>query len=596
VTFEFSDPNDFAQKSVFYLTSTSGVIVNEDHAKHVGVYQGPAFPAVAARPAAPLTLNPDLAVQTKHIPMALVRSKLDEFINTRNGPDTNTTSPLPPLRKIRLHNAGIYNANAFPESYADVRSIAAVHGGITYAGSPTSFGQLSVKDGLTNTFYFVDVNSDNLSMSVDSVQPTVFSLVVHFETGGPEEAQGIADVDFLEFSITLKLSLGVLPINGRTVVDVFNWMTELDNLDMTAKPVGQDPAGNTLLHYTGTVLGQPVDLISAQTARQIFLDDLVHVHLVTSEATDPGSFIREGLRDVIYDTLRRPDHFTGRKPRDGINSTFTSWLVGGISDDDVDIDGHNIEIFDVHGDAATGEILITHSVPENVFVPPKPADWPTRAIPNPAWNFSPGTLSNIDHIVVLTMENRSFDHILGYLSLPVAQGGLGRTDVDGLKGTESNTFRGTTYPTTAVSDTFFSPDPPHGFEPVHRAINGGLMDGFVREYAAENGAAIASQIMGHQTASTVPTYDSLARDFTIGHRWFAGHPGPTFCNRFTELTGRLNIDPRGFWEFDNSSPLRPVFTKTIFDYLSDPTFSDTGQPVSWKYFEQGYCFLRFFAN
>ncbi len=596
VTFEFADPNDFAQKSVFYVTSTSGVILDQDHTKHVGVYQGPAFPAVAARPAAPLTLNPDQSVQTKHIPMGLVRRKLDEFINTRNGPDTSTTPPLPPLRKIRLHNAGIYNDEAFPESYIDVRSIAAVHGGITYASSPTSLGQLSVFHGLTNTIYFVDVNSDNLSVSVDSVQPPVFSLVVHFETLGPEEAQGLADVDFTDFSLTLKLSLGVLTTDGRTVIDAFNWMTELDNLSNTAKPVGQDAAGNTLFHYTGTMLGQPVDFTTAETPREVFLDELIHVHLVTSEITDPGSFIREGLRDNIFDQLRTQDHFTGRTPRDSINSTLTSWLAGGVSDDDVDIDGHNIEIFDLHGDATNDEIVITHSVPENVFVPPTPADWPTKQNPNPAWNFAPGTLSHIDHIVVLTMENRSFDHMLGYLSLPAAQGGAGRTDVDGLTGTESNTFRGTSFPTTAVSDTFFSPDPPHGFEPVHRAINGGLMDGFVREYAAENGAAIAGQIMGHQTASTVPTYDSLVRDFTIGHRWFAGHSGPTFCNRFTELTGRLNLDPRGFWEFDNSSPLRPVFTKTIFDYLSDPAFSDTGQPVSWNYFEQGYCFLRFFAN
>jgi phospholipase C len=597
VTFEFSDPNDFAQKSVFYATTTSGVLLDQDHTRHVGVYQGPSFPAVAARPAAPLTLNPDPAVRTTRIPMALVRRKLDEFINNRNGPDTNVAPPLPPLRKIRLHNAGVYNDEAFPESYADVRSITAVHNGITYVSSPVSLGQENLK-GITNTVYLNDVNSDNLSMSVDSVEPPIFSLVVHFETLGPEEAQGLVDLDFSEFSITLKLSLGLLQTDGRTVIDALNWMTELANLDKTAKAVGIDAGGNTLFHYTGTLLGQPVDVTSTQSAHDIFIDELIHVHLVTSEITDPGKFLREGLRDAIFDTLNKPvDHYGTRTARDGINSTVTSWLVGGISDDDVDIDdGHNIEIFDLHGEGETDQIVITHSAPENIFVPPTPADWPTKTNPNPAWNFAPGTLSHIDHIVVLTMENRSFDHMLGYLSLPVAQGGLGRTDVDGLKGNESNAFRGKPFPTVAVTDTFFSPDPPHGFEPVHRAINGGLMDGFVAEYAAENGAAIAGQIMGHQTATTVPTYDALARDFTIGHRWFAGHPGPTFCNRFTELTGHLNLDPRGFWEFDNSSPLRPVFTKTIFDYLSDPAFSDTGQPVSWNYFEQGYCFLRFFAK
>jgi phospholipase C len=33
------------------------------------------------------------------------------------------------------------------------------------------------------------------------------------------------------------------------------------------------------------------------------------------------------------------------------------------------------------------------------------------------------SLSDIDHIVVLLLENRSFDHMLGYLSLPPAMGG-----------------------------------------------------------------------------------------------------------------------------------------------------------------------------
>ena len=102
--------------------------------------------------------------------------------------------------------------------------------------------------------------------------------------------------------------------------------------------------------------------------------------------------------------------------------------------------------------------------------------------------------------------------------------------------------------------------------------------------------------MGHHTAATVPAYDALARDFAIGHRWFASHPGPTFCNRFSMLTGRLNLDSRGFWEFDNSSPMRPVFTPTIFDYLSETGHSDDGAPVSWAYFEHGYCSLRFFER
>jgi phospholipase C len=45
-------------------------------------------------------------------------------------------------------------------------------------------------------------------------------------------------------------------------------------------------------------------------------------------------------------------------------------------------------------------------------------------------------LDKFDHIIILMMENRSFDHMLGYLSLPEELGGKNRSDVDGLKGDE----------------------------------------------------------------------------------------------------------------------------------------------------------------
>lgn len=56
------------------------------------------------------------------------------------------------------------------------------------------------------------------------------------------------------------------------------------------------------------------------------------------------------------------------------------------------------------------------------------------------------SLENFDHIVIYMLENRSFDHMLGYLSLPEELGGKGRSDVDGLKGDEVNTIDGEDYP------------------------------------------------------------------------------------------------------------------------------------------------------
>src|ERR671939_253421 len=57
-------------------------------------------------------------------------------------------------------------------------------------------------------------------------------------------------------------------------------------------------------------------------------------------------------------------------------------------------------------------------------------------------------LRKIDHIVVLMLENRSFDHMLGYLSLEA-----GRTDVDGLKAGLKNEYQNKTYPIHKLEQT-----------------------------------------------------------------------------------------------------------------------------------------------
>ncbi len=280
------------------------------------------------------------------------------------------------------------------------------------------------------------------------------------------------------------------------------------------------------------------------------------------------------------------DVISDRSRRDDINSLVTSWLTGGIADDDVNTDENNIVINEI--DFQNNDLVIDYSGPTNVFVPEKPRNWPA------GHDFSSSTLANIDHIVVLTMENRSFDHMLGYLSLPVESGGMGRTDVDGLKGSEFNPYKGQNFPSYELSGTLFAPGPSNGYESMAESFNGGQMDGFVKSYAEQNGDALAGNVMGYYTGRDVPAYDAVVRDFALGQRWFCSHPGSTFPNRFYELTGRPNLDPRGFWEFGNSSPIRPVFTPTIFDYLNGAFDPISGAALTWRYFEHGYCTLRFF--
>jgi phospholipase C len=609
VTFEFGSPEDFAEKRLIYSSQTNGVILDQDNNKHSGAYQGPPFPTVSPPTAPPLTAHPidHTGNNRKIVSLTFLRQKLQEIINDRNGPDT---SHNPPLVKIRLASAG-GGSQALPESFVDQRAISAgkttptVH----YVSNPTSLGQLSKLEIGDTTLN--NINSERLQMTVDVQQPAPVTLRIDFAPFNPADFSGFFDVrawgkvKIKRFSITLRLTLDLLKTVTqfgvtRTVVDVMSWVADLQTMK---HPVDHYQGGIPFYHYTGTFLHQPIDFISPLSMNDQFVEQVVKVELVTEDASDPGGFIRKEIRDRIYDKLTSADVITKITPRDSFNSMVTSWLLGGIADDEKNTDENNIVIEDIAIQNANPELgipedtlIIGYRGPRNVFVPKVPADWPTPGHPNPAHDFSPGALANINHVIVLMKENRSFDHLLGYLSLPVARDGMGRQDVDGLKGGEVNTYKGTSFRPFELQNTRFAPGPPNDYEAVQRAINGGHMDGFVKSQGDAYGDAVAGHVMGYYTGATVNVYDALARDFAIGHRWFASHPGPTFPNRFYELTGRPNLDTRGFWELENSSPIRPVFTPTIFDYLNAAVDPRSGARITWRYLEHAYCTLRFFEQ
>src|SRR6476646_4742225 len=89
-----------------------------------------------------------------------------------------------------------------------------------------------------------------------------------------------------------------------------------------------------------------------------------------------------------------------------------------------------------------------------------------------------GPLEKIKHIVVLMMENRSFDHMLGYLRND------GMPEVRGLAGDESNLDSANTehrvyeYPPEPFPDSF---DPCHAPECVAEQLDGGN-GGFIRNF------------------------------------------------------------------------------------------------------------------
>jgi phospholipase C len=160
-------------------------------------------------------------------------------------------------------------------------------------------------------------------------------------------------------------------------------------------------------------------------------------------------------------------------------------------------------------------------------------------------------LQQVKHIVVLMMENRSFDQMLGFLQAA----GL---DVDGPAGAKPNLdAAGNEYPPFEWGPGETAPAPPPGHKPkildpchspgcVHKQLKDGNT-GFVRNFAEtrvdEEGKAVELPAeflrvpMGPYGADHLPVYDHLAHNFCVCDAWHASIPGDTWPNRQYSIAG-----------------------------------------------------------
>jgi phospholipase C len=126
--------------------------------------------------------------------------------------------------------------------------------------------------------------------------------------------------------------------------------------------------------------------------------------------------------------------------------------------------------------------------------------------------------SGVNHIIVVMMENRSFDHFLGWH--PTADGqqeGLSYVDREGVA-----------HSTFALAPDYMGcghPDPDHSWEGGRVEWNQGAMDGFL--VAGENDL----YAIGYYVEADRPFFNSLARAYTTCDRYFASIMGPTYPNR-----------------------------------------------------------------
>ncbi|HEX5061097.1 MAG TPA: alkaline phosphatase family protein, partial [Kofleriaceae bacterium] len=178
-------------------------------------------------------------------------------------------------------------------------------------------------------------------------------------------------------------------------------------------------------------------------------------------------------------------------------------------------------------------------------------------------------LAHIETIVVLCMENRSFDHYLGSLRLVE-----GRADIDGLTGSEMNMSTANVAVPVHQLDDFTPADPPHGWDACHAQWNGGANDGFVKEHAGSSEA----DVMGYHVRSQIPTTYALADAAAICHRWFAGCLGPTWPNRFflhggTSNGVKSNLPALGFTSIFDRLAQKNI---TATNYYSDVAWASGG--------------------
>lgn len=196
-------------------------------------------------------------------------------------------------------------------------------------------------------------------------------------------------------------------------------------------------------------------------------------------------------------------------------------------------------------------------------------------------------LSKIKNVVIVMLENRSFDHLLGYLSLPP----FNRADVDGQnKDGEwlkkfANLDKGKSYQPFRATECHSLPekfDPPH--ERVDIAAHLGelregryAMNGFVANIpdAVSKIAKNRKLVMSYFGAEEVPMNDFLAQNFAICDRWFSALPAGTQPNRLMAMSGYSKID--------TNCRILPDH-ELVYDWL-------TKHNVTWRVYHQGLPFF-----
>jgi phospholipase C len=218
----------------------------------------------------------------------------------------------------------------------------------------------------------------------------------------------------------------------------------------------------------------------------------------------------------------------------------------------------------------------------------------SQAVASASPAIRPDGSRGIRHIVILMMENRSFDHFLGWLP-----GADGRHDLTFVSAVDGNTYPN--YPLAPDFQGCGYSDPDHSWEGWLVQHNYGKLDGFLQRPTTPPGnpgvtlAAANTFPIGYYTnfhhdrarkaLPDLPVTGALAEHYTTLDRYFCSFAGETYPNRFYQHAGQTDRDHNS--EAASTLP-------TIWDQLSPIPNSD-GIPTGGYYYRDAP-FLALWAS
>ncbi|XP_073311942.1 non-specific phospholipase C4-like [Primulina huaijiensis] len=183
--------------------------------------------------------------------------------------------------------------------------------------------------------------------------------------------------------------------------------------------------------------------------------------------------------------------------------------------------------------------------------------------------------SPIKTIVVLVQENRSFDHMLGWMKTL-------NPEINGVTGQESNPISTTNLDSDQLffgsGSHFVDPDPGHSIQDIYEQIFGvqwkvdqqlqPTMKGFAQN-AERKQSGMSTTVMNGFKPEYIPVYQELVEEFAVCDRWFAAVPASTQPNRLFVHSATSH----GATSNDTKHLIEGYPQKTIFESLDEEGFS-----------------------